>query len=123
MDNAVQRAGLNSFVETLPQGLETPIGENGAKLSGGQRQRIAIARALYRNSEILIFDEATSELDGLTEKEIVAAIGNLARQQKTILIIAHRLSTLKHCQRIYELKDGEVSGVFRYADLAEKVAG
>lgn len=122
LDNAVQQAGLNSFVETLPQGLETSIGEGGAKLSGGQRQRLAIARALYRNSEILIFDEATSELDGLTEKEIVAAIGNLVRQQKTILIIAHRLSTLKHCQRIYELKDGEISGVFRYADLVEKVA-
>jgi ABC-type multidrug transport system fused ATPase/permease subunit len=123
LDNAVQQAGLSNFVETLPQGLETLIGEGGAKLSGGQRQRLAIARALYRNSEILIFDEATSELDSFTEREIVSAIETLRRQKKTILIIAHRLSTLKHCHRIYELKDGEITGVFRYADLAEKEVG
>jgi len=122
LQSALQQAGLSDFTAGLPEGKQTQIGERGAKLSGGQRQRIAIARALYRNSEILIFDEATSELDGQTEKEIVAAIKSLARQQKTILIIAHRLSTLKHCQRIYELKDGEISGVFRYADLVEKVA-
>jgi ABC-type multidrug transport system fused ATPase/permease subunit len=119
LENAVRQAGLSSFVAELPQELETPIGERGAKLSGGQRQRLAIARALYRNSEILIFDEATSELDSFTEREIVSAIETLHRQKKTILIIAHRLSTLKHCHRIYELKDGEISGVFRYADLAE----
>jgi ABC-type multidrug transport system fused ATPase/permease subunit len=123
LKTAIEQAGLSGFVEGLPQGLETAIGERGAKLSGGQRQRLAIARALYRNSEILLFDEATSELDSFTEREIVSAIEALYRQKKTILIIAHRLSTLKHCHRIYELKDGEITGVFRYADLAEKEVG
>ncbi|MCK6619292.1 MAG: ABC transporter ATP-binding protein [Calditrichaceae bacterium] len=117
---ALEQAGLKDWIAALPQGVETQIGEQGAKLSGGQRQRIAIARALYRNSEILIFDEATSELDRETEREIVSAIESLSGQKKTILLVAHRVTTLKPCQRIYELKDGEIAGFYQYADLRER---
>ena len=100
-------ASLSGFVEALPFGIETPMGERGENLSGGQKQRIGIARALYRNPDILIFDEATSALDYDTEKEIMGVIRELKEQGKTILIIAHRLSTLNFCDQIFELeKDG-----------------
>ncbi|MCI0695529.1 ABC transporter ATP-binding protein/permease [candidate division KSB1 bacterium] len=117
---AIQQAGLAEFVSGLPDGIETQIGEHGAKLSGGQRQRLAIARALYRNSQILVFDEATSELDSQTEKEIANAIERLAGRDKTIFIIAHRITTLRNCDRIYELEDGEITGVYQYPDLLAK---
>lgn len=117
---ALEQAGLGDWIAALPRGIETQIGEQGAKLSGGQRQRIAIARALYRQSEILIFDEATSELDRETEREIVSAIESLSGQKKTILIVAHRVTTLRPCQRIYELKEGGVTGFYRYSDLWEQ---
>lgn len=117
---ALEQAGLDDWVAGLPRGVETQIGEQGTKLSGGQRQRIAIARALYRRSEILIFDEATSELDRETEREIVSAIESLSGQKKTIFIVAHRITTLKPCQRIYELKEGEIAGFYQYADLRER---
>jgi ABC-type multidrug transport system fused ATPase/permease subunit len=120
LQSAIQQAGLAEFVSGLPDGMETQIGEQGAKLSGGQRQRLAIARALYRNSQILVFDEATSELDSQTEKEITNAIERLADRDKTIFIIAHRLTTLRNCDKIYELKDGEIAGVYQYPDLLAK---
>jgi ABC-type multidrug transport system fused ATPase/permease subunit len=120
LQSAIQQAGLAEFVSGLPDGMETQIGEHGAKLSGGQRQRLAIARALYRNSQILVFDEATSELDSQTEKEITNAIERLADRDKTIFIIAHRLTTLRNCDKIYELKDGEIAGVYQYPDLLAK---
>jgi ABC-type multidrug transport system fused ATPase/permease subunit len=116
IEQAIQQAGLADFMAGLPCGIETPIGEHGAKLSGGQRQRLAIARALYRNSEILIFDEATSELDDQTEREVTEAISRLSEYSKTILIIAHRVTTLKHCDRIYKLEDGEITGAYDYAE-------
>lgn len=96
---------LSAFVSTLPEGIDTPIGENGCRLSGGQRQRIGIARALYKQAEVLFLDEATSSLDSLTEKEITEAIRELSNKHKelTIIQIAHRESSLAFCDRIIDL--------------------
>jgi ABC-type bacteriocin/lantibiotic exporter with double-glycine peptidase domain len=100
-------AQLSSFIEGLPDGLDSKVGESGIMLSGGQRQRIGIARALYNNPEILVFDEATSSLDKDTEKEVMKSIYKLVGQ-KTILIVAHRLSTLDKCDTIYNLESGKL---------------
>lgn len=100
--------GIMSFIETLPQGFETYLGENGASLSGGQRQRIAIARALYREPEILILDEATSSLDSASEQYVQRTINLLLAQQKTIIIIAHRLSTISKADKVIVLDKGKV---------------
>ena len=98
---------LLEFVSSLPDGLNTNVGDRGVKLSGGQRQRIGIARALYNNPDILILDEATSALDSLTEDGVMDSIYEL-NGERTILIIAHRLSTLKHCDKIIELRNGKI---------------
>jgi ATP-binding cassette, subfamily B, bacterial PglK len=119
--NAVKQASLDDLIQSLPEGLETQIGERGSRLSGGQRQRISIARSLYRNAEVLIFDEATSALDTQTEQEVTESIDSLSEVHKTIFIIAHRVTTLKNCDRIYELKDGKVNGIYSYDELIEKV--
>jgi ABC-type multidrug transport system fused ATPase/permease subunit len=105
--NALEAAQLKSFVEQLPDGLNTLIGERGARLSGGQRQRIGIARALYCEPEVLVLDEATSSLDGETESEVMKAIANI-KGKKTIIIIAHRLSTIQSCDTIFELQTGKL---------------
>ncbi len=96
---------LDAFVRSLPDGLDTNVGDRGIKLSGGQRQRIAIARALYSKPEILILDEATSALDTETEAAVVSSINMLAKKM-TLIIIAHRLSTLKSCNRIFRIENG-----------------
>ena len=114
---AVEQASLSEFVAKLPQGLATFIGERGSKLSGGQRQRIGIARALYKQAEILLLDESTSALDNETEREVNEAITRLTHTNITILIIAHRLTTLRECDRIYELRDGRVVAERQYAEL------
>ena len=97
-----------SFIESLPNGFHTYLGENGATLSGGQKQRIAIARALYRNPEILLLDEATAALDGSAERHIQRVVQNLRKQGKTILLIAHRLSTVRSADRIVVMHKGKV---------------
>jgi len=103
---AVEQAQLKEFVENLPQGLNTVLGERGIKISGGQRQRIAIARALYYNPEILVLDEATSALDNDTEGAIMESINTL-QGEKTLIIVAHRLTTIEKCDRIFEIKNGK----------------
>ncbi|RRB04562.1 peptidase domain-containing ABC transporter [Larkinella rosea] len=103
-----QQLGISDFIEKLPNGFHTYLGENGAMLSGGQKQRIAIARALYRNPEILIFDEATSALDSVSEQYVQQTIHNLRDAGKTIIIIAHRLSTVRQADRILVLENGKL---------------
>jgi ATP-binding cassette, subfamily B, bacterial PglK len=121
LQEAVAQASLQDLVASLPQGLDSPIGEKGANLSGGQRQRIGIARSLYRNAQILIFDEATSALDTTTENEVTEAIDSLSGINKTVFIIAHRITTLKNCDRIYELSNGEIAGIHSYRELIARV--
>ncbi|MCM1122057.1 MAG: ABC transporter ATP-binding protein/permease [Eubacterium sp.] len=105
--NALKQAQLYDFVDSLPEGLDTFVGDRGVRLSGGQRQRIGIARALYHDPEILVLDEATSALDNDTETAVMEAIDSL-QGRKTIIIIAHRLSTIKNADIIYEVGDGQV---------------
>ena len=104
---ALKQAQLYDFVEVLPEGLDTFVGDRGVRLSGGQRQRIGIARALYHDPEILVLDEATSALDNETESAVMEAIEKL-QGQKTILIIAHRLTTIQNADVIFEVNDGKV---------------
>lgn len=102
---AIQAAQLEEFVASLPQGLDTLVGERGIRLSGGQRQRIGIARALYHDPAVLVLDEATSALDTATELGVMQAVTAL-QSSKTLLIVAHRLSTVEHCDRLYHLERG-----------------
>ena len=105
--NALREAQLDEHVRSLPDGLGTEIGERGIRLSGGQRQRIGIARALYEDPEVLVLDEATSALDGETEAAIMDSINRL-HGRKTLIIIAHRLTTIAGCDMIFRVKDGKV---------------
>ena len=103
----LEEAQLKEFVEELPNGLDTTIGDRGVRLSGGQRQRIGIARALYHDPEILVFDEATSALDNDTEAAVMDAV-NSFHGKKTMIIIAHRLNTIEKCDIIYKVEDGKL---------------
>ncbi len=105
VQRAVDEAQLREFVDSLPDGLNTMIGEAGVRLSGGQRQRIGIARALYNNPDVLVLDEATSALDNETEKAVMEAIDHL-HGSKTLIIIAHRLTTITNCDKVYEITNG-----------------
>jgi ABC-type multidrug transport system fused ATPase/permease subunit len=104
---AIEEAQLAEFVKSLPDGLDTTIGERGVRLSGGQRQRIGIARALYPDPELLIFDEATSALDNETEAAIMESI-NALHGHKTLVIIAHRLTTIEECDIVYRVDNGKI---------------
>ena len=104
---SLKKAKLSEFVDQLPQGIYTKIGERGVRISGGQRQRIALARAFYHERNVLVLDEATSALDYEIEQEIVDEIKHL-KGEKTMIVIAHRLSTVRHCDRIYKLNQGKI---------------
>jgi ATP-binding cassette subfamily B protein len=112
---AAKQAQIDTFIESMPKGYQTVVGERGIRLSGGQRQRIGIARALYKQADILILDEATSALDTETEEKVMASIAAL-NENLTILIVAHRLSTLRDCSQIIELKDGIASKAMSFSD-------
>ena len=104
---AAKLAKLDNFITGLTEGLETQVGDRGARLSGGQIQRIGIARALYKGAEVLVFDEATSALDTKTEASVMNALREIAAD-RTIIIVAHRISTLSYCDMIIEIKDGQI---------------
>lgn len=104
---ALKSAQLESFIKTLPEGLDTFVGEQGVRLSGGQRQRIGLARALYHDPEVMLLDEATSALDSQTEQFVMETVMEL-RNKKTIVLVAHRLSTLQNCDRIYRIEKGRI---------------
>lgn len=117
---ALQTAQLRDFVESLPEGLETQVGERGTRLSGGQRQRLGIARAVFTNPKLLIFDEATSSLDNQTEAELTTAINGL-KGSATVIVIAHRLSTVRNCDRIIYMENGEVIAEGSFEEVRAKV--
>jgi subfamily B ATP-binding cassette protein MsbA len=116
---AARAAYAWEFIERLPQGLDTFIGENGLKLSGGQRQRLAIARAILRDPPILILDEATSALDSESEKLVQQALANLMKA-RTTLVIAHRLSTVQHADRLVVMNRGRIEEIGTHAELLQK---
>jgi ATP-binding cassette subfamily B protein len=117
--HAAKEAQLHEFVERLKEGYETKVGERGVRLSGGQRQRIGIARALYKNSQILILDEATSALDNETESLVMNAIQKLDHE-KTIFMIAHRISTMRYCDIIYVLDQGKIIDGGTFLELSKR---
>jgi len=108
LNRCIEKAQLTGFIASLEDGVETLVGERGIQLSGGQRQRIGIARALYHDPEVLVFDEATSALDEDTEEQFMSAIERF-KGEKTIIIVTHRLSTLRFCDEVYNLKQGKLS--------------
>lgn len=120
LNAAIDAAQLRKFIDALPEGVMTVVGERGIRLSGGERQRIAIARALYRNPEVLIFDEATSALDNETEERLMETI-NAVSKDRTVIMIAHRLTTLKDCDRIIVMDKGKIKDVTNYNFLQNKV--
>ena len=108
LNKAVKSSMLEDFVSNLPNNLNTSVGELGKKISGGQRQRIGIARALYKDPEILVFDEATNALDPNTEKNIMSTIYNL-KNKKTIIIISHKFNILNKCDKIFQIIEGRMN--------------
>ena len=117
--HAAKLAGISSFIESLPQSYDTKVGERGVRLSGGQVQRIGIARALYRKPSVIVFDEATNALDGITEKILIETIHKISHQ-KTIIMIAHRLTTVKRCDSIHLIENGIISESGSYEQLISK---
>ena len=119
---AARLAQLDEFIKTLPAAYDHRVGERGIQLSGGQRQRIGIARALYRAATVLVFDEATNALDGLTEQELMATLGRL-RGRYTTILIAHRMAAVRSCDIIFELESGKITGSGTYDGLLKSSAG
>lgn len=118
LERIVEAANLKGLVESLPDGLDTVVGEHGGKLSGGQRQRISIARALIRNPKVIVLDEATSALDTISELEIQKALENLTKG-RTTFIVAHRLSTIRNADRIAVVRNGAIAEYGTYEELME----
>ena len=116
LEQAIKCAELVKDLENMPDGLKTNVGQNGAGVSGGQRQRIALARAIYKQYQILILDEATSALDSATEKKIMNNINKL-KNKPTIIMVAHRLDTLRNCDIVHEVKNGSIIRSGTYSEL------
>lgn len=116
LEKAINDAQLGKFVKQLPEGLETIVGERGIRVSGGERQRIAIARALYRQPDVLIFDEATSALDNETEAQLIETVNSISRN-RTVIMVAHRLTTLRGCDRIVAMQSGKIQRITDYETL------
>ena len=116
IEQAAQTAAAHEFICALPQGYETHVGEGGIRLSGGQKQRLAIARAILKDAPILLLDEATSALDTVSEAQVQKALEKLL-EGRTALIIAHRLSTVMHADRIYVLEQGRLRETGTHGDL------
>ncbi len=106
---AAKNAQIHDFIASLPSGYQTYVGERGVRLSGGQRQRLGVARAIYKRVPILVLDEGTSALDEHTEEAVIAALDELRRQGRTIIIIAHRESTIRHCDLVARLEHGRLA--------------
>ena len=119
LDEAVRQAALRPFVDSLPDGLDTRVGERGVRLSGGQRQRVAIARAFLKDAEVLILDEATSHLDAVNEQAVRRTLHELMSDRTTI-VIAHRLSTVRDADQIVVLDAGTVREIGNHSDLLKK---
>ncbi len=119
IESAVESAQLTELVHSLPEGLDTLVGERGVRLSGGQRQRVGIARALYHNPEVLVMDEATAALDNQTEAGVMEAVEKLSGE-KTLIMIAHRLSTVKNCDRLYFMNQGKIVDTGTYDELCQR---
>ena len=107
LNECIKKAEISEFLDRLPDGLDTHVGEKGSKLSGGQIQRVAIARCLYKRSQIMIFDESTNALDMETENKILDTIFAL-KKNKTIFIVSHKLNALKYCDKIYKVDNGKI---------------
>jgi ATP-binding cassette subfamily B protein len=119
--DVLQRAACQSLLDRATQGLDTVIGEGGVKVSGGEKQRLSIARALLRTPQLLVFDEATSSLDSLTEEEITKTIRDVSMHKDLItILIAHRLSTIMHADKIFVLERGEIVESGRHDTLLEE---
>jgi ABC-type multidrug transport system fused ATPase/permease subunit len=117
--SAIRSAQLEDFVASLPDGLDTIVGERGVRLSGGQRQRIGIARALYHNPDVLVLDEATSSLDTETEHGVMQAVQAL-QGEKTVIIVAHRLSTVEYCDRLYRLENARIVDEGTFSEVTSR---
>ena len=119
IESAIKKSALDEFVSTLPNGIDTRVGESGIKLSGGQKQRLAIARAFLRNSPIIIFDESTSSLDNFAQGDIKKSIDTL-KGQSTIIIVAHRLTTIKNVDKIFFLENGVIEDIGTFEELFKR---
>jgi ATP-binding cassette subfamily C protein CydCD len=119
VQRALDQAALAEFVASLPDGLDTRVGERGVQLSGGQRQRVAIARAFLKNAPTLILDEATSHLDAVSEAQVRAALDTLMRNRTTV-VIAHRLSTVRNADLLVVLEGGRVAETGNHAELVAR---
>ena len=117
---AAENAQIADTVESWQEKYRTLVGERGVRLSGGQRQRIGIARALYKNADVIVFDEATSALDGETEVAVMESIKNLS-EDLTVLIVAHRLTTLRDCTQVVELSNGQVKRIGSYQEIIQTI--
>jgi len=115
ISKAIEDSQLDYFINKLPNGLKTTVGEMGDKISGGQKQRIGLARAMYKNSDIYILDESTSALDEKTEEKIIQSINSIS-DEKTIIMVAHRTSTLKNCNKIYKLQNNQIINLGSYSE-------